>query len=42
MSDKDVQGIIAQMLKGEVISYSARGKEEIIIEAREGVVLSDA
>jgi len=41
MSDKDVQGILAQLLKREVIAYSARGKEEIIIETKEGVVLSD-
>ena len=39
MSDKDVQGILAQFLKREVIAYSARGKDEIIISANEGVVL---
>jgi CRP/FNR family transcriptional regulator, cyclic AMP receptor protein len=39
MSDKDVQAILAQFLKREVIAFSARGKEEIIIEPKEGVVL---
>ena len=39
MTDKDVQGILAQFLKREVIAYSARGKDEIIIEPKEGVVL---
>jgi len=36
MTGKDVQGILAQLLKREVIAYSARGKEEIIIEPKEG------
>ena len=39
MTGKDVQGILAQFLKREVIAYSARGKGEIIIEPKEGVVL---
>jgi CRP/FNR family cyclic AMP-dependent transcriptional regulator len=39
MTDKDVQGILAQFLKREVIAYSARGYDEIIISANEGVVL---
>ena len=42
MTDKDVQSILQQFLKREVIAYSARGKDEIIIEAKEGVVLPDA
>ncbi len=41
MSDKDVQTILAQFLKREVIAYSARGKEEIIIEPKEGMVLPE-
>ncbi len=32
MTDKDVQGILAQFLKREVIAYSARGKDEILVE----------
>ena len=39
MTDKDVRGILAQFLNREVIAYSARGKDEIIISANEGVVL---
>lgn len=39
MTGKDVQGILAQFLKREVIAYSARGKGEIIIEPKEGVPL---
>ena len=42
MSDKDVLAILAQLLKREVIAYSARGKGEIIIEPKEGVVLPEA
>jgi CRP-like cAMP-binding protein len=41
MSDKDVQGILAQLLKREVITYSARGKEDILIEVKEDAVLPD-
>ena len=41
MAERDVQAILAQFLKREVIAYSARGKEEIIIEPREGVVLPE-
>lgn len=41
MSDKDVQGILAQLLKREVIAYSARGKEEILIELKEDAVLPE-
>ncbi|HEY9595837.1 MAG TPA: Crp/Fnr family transcriptional regulator [Spirochaetia bacterium] len=42
MTDKDVLSILQQFLKREVVAYSARGRDEIIIEAREGVVLPDA
>jgi CRP/FNR family cyclic AMP-dependent transcriptional regulator len=42
MTDKDVQAILAQLLKREVIAFSARGKDEIIIEPREGAVLPEA
>ncbi|MGO9310452.1 MAG: cyclic nucleotide-binding domain-containing protein [Spirochaetia bacterium] len=41
MSDKDVQGILAQLLKREAIAYSARGKEEILIELKEDAVLPE-
>jgi CRP-like cAMP-binding protein len=35
MVEKDVQAMLAQMLKKGVISYSARGKSEILVEPRE-------
>ncbi|MCX7039916.1 MAG: cyclic nucleotide-binding domain-containing protein [Spirochaetes bacterium] len=41
MAEKDVQAILAHLIKREFISYSARGKEEILVEAREGVGLPD-
>jgi len=41
MSDKDVQGILAQLLKRGVIAHSARGKDEILIEPKEGVTLPE-
>jgi len=41
LGEKDVQGILAQLLKRGVVAYSARGKEEILIEPKEGVVLPD-
>jgi CRP-like cAMP-binding protein len=42
ISEKDIQGIVAQFLKRGVVTYSARGKDEILIEPREGVVLPEA
>jgi len=39
--EKDVQSILAQLLKRGVVAYSARGKEEILIEPKEGVILPD-
>jgi len=42
ISEKDVQAITAQLLKRGVIAFSARGKDEILIEPREGVVLPEA
>ncbi len=41
ITEKDVQGILAQLLKRGVVTYSARGKEEILIEPKEGVILPD-
>ncbi len=41
MSDKDVQAILAQFLKREVITFSARGKEEILVEIKEGADLPE-
>jgi CRP/FNR family cyclic AMP-dependent transcriptional regulator len=41
MVDKDVQGILAQLLKRELITYSAKGKDDILIELKTDVVLPD-
>jgi CRP-like cAMP-binding protein len=41
MSEKDVQAILAHLIKREFIAYSARGKEEILVEPKEGIALSD-
>ena len=41
MTDKDIQGIVAQFLKRGVVEYSARGKEEILVQMKEGVVLPE-
>ena len=41
MTDKDVQGILAQFLKRGVVDYSARGKEEILVQMKDGVVLPE-
>ncbi len=39
MSEKEVQGILAQLLRREVIRYSARGRDEILVEQKDGVSL---
>ncbi|HVO38008.1 MAG TPA: cyclic nucleotide-binding domain-containing protein [Spirochaetia bacterium] len=41
MSEKEVQALLAQFLKREVIAYSARGKEEILIAPKAGEVLPE-
>ncbi len=41
LSEKEVQGILAQLLKREVIAYSARGRDDILVEQKEGVSLPD-
>ena len=41
MTEKDVQAILAQFLKREIIAFSARGKEEILVEIKEGFVLPE-
>jgi CRP/FNR family cyclic AMP-dependent transcriptional regulator len=41
ISEKDVQAILAQFIKREVVAYSARGKDEILIEPKEGMVLPE-
>jgi CRP-like cAMP-binding protein len=41
MTEKDVQGIMAQLLKREAITYSARGKEEILVELKTDAMLPE-
>lgn len=41
ISEKDVQALLAQLIKREFISHSARSKDEILIEVKEGVVLPE-
>jgi CRP-like cAMP-binding protein len=41
LTEKDVQAILAQLLKRGIISYSAKGKEEILVEPKAGIVLQD-
>jgi CRP/FNR family cyclic AMP-dependent transcriptional regulator len=41
LSEKDVQAILAQLLSRKVITYSARGKDEILIEPKDGEILPD-
>jgi CRP-like cAMP-binding protein len=41
MAEKDIQLILAQLIKRQVIAYSARGKSEILVEPKEGVVLPE-
>ena len=42
ISEKDSQAVLAQLLKRELISYSAKGKDEILIEEKDGVILPDS
>ena len=41
MTEKEVQAILAQLLKREVITYSARGKEEILVEPKAALGLPE-
>jgi CRP/FNR family transcriptional regulator, cyclic AMP receptor protein len=41
ISEKDVQTILAQFLKREVIAFSARGKSEILVEISKETVLPE-
>lgn len=41
MSEKDVQAILAHLIRRGIISYSARGEEEILVEPKEGIALPD-
>jgi CRP/FNR family cyclic AMP-dependent transcriptional regulator len=39
MSDKDIDFILGAMLKREIITYSAKGKDEILVTPRTGIPL---
>jgi CRP-like cAMP-binding protein len=41
MTDKDALAILGQFLKRGIISYSARGKEEILVTPKDNVVLPE-
>jgi CRP-like cAMP-binding protein len=42
ISEKDVQAILAQLLKRQIVTFSARGKEEILVQVTEDTALPDA
>jgi CRP/FNR family transcriptional regulator, cyclic AMP receptor protein len=39
ISVRDVEGLLAVLIKRELIAYSAKGKEEILVEIRDGVAV---
>ena len=41
MTDKDIQAVLAQFLKRGVVDYSARGKEEILVQMKDDVILPE-
>jgi len=41
ISEKDVQALLAQLIKREALTFSARGKDEILIELKEGMVFPE-
>jgi CRP/FNR family transcriptional regulator, cyclic AMP receptor protein len=42
MTEKDVQAIVAQLLKRQIVSFSARGKDEILVQVTEDATLPEA
>ncbi len=42
ITDKDIEAILAAMLRREIVTYSAKGKEEILIAPRAGEAKSRA
>ena len=42
ISEKDVQAILAQLLKRQIVTFSARGKDEILVQVTEDTTLPDA
>ncbi len=41
IAEKDVQAILAQLLKRQIIAYSARGKDEILVQVTEDQALPE-
>ena len=41
ISEKDVQALLAQLIKREALTFSARGKDEILIELKDGMVFPE-
>jgi CRP-like cAMP-binding protein len=41
IGEKDVQAILAQLIKRELIAYSAKGRSEILVEPREGMAIPE-
>jgi CRP/FNR family transcriptional regulator, cyclic AMP receptor protein len=41
ITEKDVQAIVAQLLKRQIVSFSARGKEEILVQVTEDATLPE-
>jgi CRP/FNR family cyclic AMP-dependent transcriptional regulator len=41
ITEKDVQAIVAQLLKRQIVSFSARGKEEILVQMTEDMTLPE-
>ena len=42
MTEKDVQAIVAQLLKRQIVNFSARGKDEILVQLTEDTTLPEA
>jgi CRP/FNR family cyclic AMP-dependent transcriptional regulator len=42
ITEKDVQTIVAQLLKRQIVAFSARGKDEILVQLTEDAILPEA
>ena len=42
ITEKDVQAIVAQLLKRQIVSFSARGKDEMLVQLTEDASLPEA
>jgi CRP/FNR family cyclic AMP-dependent transcriptional regulator len=41
ITEKDVQAIVAQLLKRQIVAFSARGKDEILVQVTEDMTLPE-